>query len=286
MRPGRSTRRPRRGPKKSGKERDPAFYALFTEEDHALPTLERNMPTQRPRILVVEDEAAIQRGLCDVLAYRGYEPVAAATGDDGLRLGLGGAFELVVLDLMLPGRSGFEVCRALREHAPRLPILMLTALGAEEDVLEGFRCGSDDYVTKPFSVAQLLARIEALLRRAERGEAAALPFRFGAFRVDPERRIAERDGEALELSRREVEILGLLAREAGRIVSRRRLLAEVWGFGSPERIETRTVDMHIAKLRRKLGGDGPRLIETVRGEGYRLPAQPGSSGVSPPGHQA
>lgn len=272
MRSPRSTRVPRRGPKKSGKERDLRFYALFTAGGRAPPTLERTVTKPRPRILVVEDEAAIARGLCDVLAYRGYEPVPAASGDDGLRLGLAGAFDLVVLDLMLPGLGGFEVCRALREHAPRLPILMLTALGAEEHVLEGFRCGSDDYVTKPFSVAQLLARVAALLRRGERASAeAALPFRFGAFHVDPGRRLAERDGAELALSRREVEILALLAREAGRIVSRRRLLAEVWGFGSPERIETRTVDMHIAKLRRKLGADGPRLIETVRGEGYRLP---------------
>jgi len=231
------------------------------------------MTTARPRILVVEDEPAIQRGLCDVLAYHGYEPAGAASGDDGLRQGLAGGFDLVVLDLMLPGLGGFDVCRALRAHDPRLPILMLTARGAEEDVLEGFRCGSDDYVTKPFSVSQVLARIEALLRRSGRGEAAApAPFPFGGWRIEPERLAAERDGAAIELSRRELEILALLVRERGRIVGRRRLLAEVWGFAAPERIETRTVDMHIAKLRKKLGEDGRRLIETVRGEGYRLPA--------------
>jgi len=232
------------------------------------------MATPRPRILVVEDEPAIQRGLCDVLAYHGYEPVAATSGDEGLRLGLAGGFDLVVLDLMLPGVGGFDVCRALRAHDPRLPILMLTARGAEEDVLEGFRCGSDDYVTKPFSVSQVVARVDALLRRAGRGEpaAAAAPFPFGGWRIEPARLAAERDGAAIELSRRELEILALLVRERGRIVGRRRLLAEVWGFPAPERIETRTVDMHIAKLRKKLGEDGRRLIETVRGEGYRLPA--------------
>jgi two-component system response regulator RegX3 len=220
-----------------------------------------------PRILVVEDEVAIQRGLCDVLAYRGYAPHGVASGDDGLREALGGGFDLVLLDVMLPGRSGFEICQALRAHDAKLPILMLTARGAEEDVLRGFRCGSDDYVTKPFSVAELMARVEALLRRGRRHASAAAPFAFGDWRVDPGRLVAERDGEDVDVTRREVAILALLASERGRIVSRRRLLADVWDMSAPERIETRTVDMHIAKLRRKLG-DG---IETVRGEGYRLP---------------
>ncbi|MCU0670624.1 MAG: response regulator transcription factor [Myxococcota bacterium] len=229
--------------------------------------------TTPPRILVVEDEVAIQRGLCDVFAYRGYAPIGVDNGEDGLREGLAGGFDLVLLDVMLPGRSGFEVCEVLRSHDARLPILMLTARGAEEDVLRGFRCGSDDYVTKPFSVAELMARVEALLRRADRGESAAVaaPFAFGAWRVEPERLVASCGDAAIELTRREIAILSLLARERGRIVSRRRLLADVWGMGSPERIETRTVDMHVAKLRKKLGAEGPRLIETVRGEGYRLP---------------
>jgi len=229
------------------------------------------MHAPAPRILVVEDELAIQRGLCDVLAYRGYAPIGVADGEEGLREGLRGGFDLVVLDVMLPGRSGFDVCRALRDRDPRLPILLLTARGAEEDVLRGFRCGSDDYVTKPFSVSELMARVEALLRRAQRAED-ALPeaFAFGAWRIEPEQLAALGDGARVELSRREIAILALLARERGRIVSRRRLLADVWGMASPERIETRTVDMHIAKLRKKLGEDGRRGIETVRGEGYRL----------------
>jgi len=225
------------------------------------------MSTTSPRILVVEDEPAIRRGLCDVLAYRGYTPTAVEDGDAGLREGLEGGFDLVVLDVMLPGVSGFDVCEALRRADPALPILMLTARGSEDDVLRGFRSGADDYVTKPFSVGELMARVEALLRRARRGETTAA-FEFGAWKVDPARLVAEREGESVELSRREVEILGLLARERGRIVARRRLLADVWGMGAPERVETRTVDMHIAKLRKKLADHG---IETVRGEGYRLP---------------
>ncbi len=219
-------------------------------------------------ILVVEDEEAIQRGLCDVLAFHGHAPTACANGEDGLREALARDYALVLLDVMLPGIGGFEVCRELRRERPRLPILMLTARGAEEDVLEGFRCGSDDYLTKPFSVAELVARIEALLRRA-----GTLPvareerFEFGEWTVEPSESRAHRDGESVELTKRELAMLGLFHRERGRIVSRRRLLREVWGMSAAERVETRTVDMHIAKLRKKIGASP---IETVRGEGYRF----------------
>ncbi len=226
---------------------------------------------EKPRVLVVEDEPSIQRGLCDVLAYHGYQPTAASTGEEGLRQGLTGDFALVLLDIMLPGKSGFEVCEELRAEWAKLPILMLTARGSEEDVIRGFRCGSDDYVTKPFSIAELMVRVEALLRRSGQTEpeVAASPFQVGPTTIDPERRVAETDGTEVELSRRELELLTLLDRERGRIVSRRKLLQEVWGFERPDRLETRTVDMHIAKLRKKLG-DARDAIETVRGEGYRL----------------
>ena len=225
--------------------------------------------TSRFRILVVEDEPAIARGVCDVLAFRGYEPTGAGDGEAGLREGLHGGHDLVVLDVMLPQRSGFDVCSELRAARPALPILMLTARGAEEDVLRGFRAGADDYVTKPFSVAELVARVEALLRRAGRLPAAPpAPFTLGDLQVDPERLVAECRGERIELSRREADLLALFARERGRIVSRRMLLQEVWGLENAERVETRTVDMHIAKLRKKLG-EARALIETVRGEGYR-----------------
>src|SRR5262245_12180541 len=221
------------------------------------------------RILVVEDEPAIARGICDVLAFHGHEPSSASDGDAGLRDGLHGAHDLVVLDVMLPQKSGFDVCTELRAARPRLPILMLTARGAEEDVLRGFAAGAYDYVTKPFSVAELVARIEALLRRAGRLPAAPpQPFMLGDLHVDPEHLVAECGGERIELTRRELELLALFARERGRIVSRRMLLQEVWGFENAERVETRTVDMHIAKLRKKLGL-ARELIETVRGEGYR-----------------
>jgi DNA-binding response OmpR family regulator len=221
-------------------------------------------------ILVVEDESAIRTGLCDVLAYHGHVPEGVASGEDGLRRALASPFALVLLDVMLPGTSGFDVCRALRAERPGQAILMLTARGAEEDVLEGFRCGADDYVTKPFSVAELVARVEALLRRTGALAAdAAPPFDFGAWRVDPAARTAARAGETIVLSSREIELLVLFARERGRIVGRRRLLAEVWGLVNVDGIQTRTVDVHIAKLRKKIGGDDAP-IETVRGEGYRF----------------
>ena len=221
-------------------------------------------------VLVVEDEAAIRTGLCDVLAYHGYVPDGVASGEDGLCRALATPYALVLLDVMLPGTSGFDVCRALRAERPAQAILMLTARGAEADVLEGFRSGADDYVTKPFSVAELMARVEALLRRTGALDVVAqVPFDFGPWRVDPATRTATSAGDTVSLSSRELALLVLFARERGRIVSRRRLLTEVWGLRHVDGIQTRTVDMHIAKLRRKIGGESA-AIETVRGEGYRF----------------
>ncbi len=225
----------------------------------------------KPRILVVEDEPAIQRGLCDVLAYHGFVPTGVDTGDGGLAEALAGSYELVILDLMLPGLSGLEVCQRLRAERPLQSILMLTARGSEQDVLQGFERGADDYVTKPFSVSELLARVRALLRRSGPREPArpAEGFAFGSWKVDPGSLRATRGSEQVDLSQRELEIVSLFLREAGRVVSRRLLLKEIWGFPDPERVETRTVDMQIGKLRRKLDASGESLIETVRGAGYR-----------------
>jgi two-component system response regulator RegX3 len=222
-------------------------------------------------ILVVEDETAIRTGLCDVLAFHGHAPAGVGSGEEGLRRALAERFALVLLDVMLPGMSGFDVCRELRRQRPLQAILMLTARGAEEDILQGFGSGADDYVTKPFSVAELMARVEALLRRS--GATAAPepePFDFGAWRVDPLARSAACGAETIELSSREVALLALFARERGRIVSRRRLLVEVWGMQRVEDIHTRTIDVHIAKLRKKIEARQPGAIETVRGEGYRF----------------
>ncbi len=221
-------------------------------------------------VLVVEDEASIRRGLCDVLAYHGYAPTAVGTGEEGLEEALSGHHALVVLDVMLPGLSGFDVCRGVREKLPQQPILMLTARGSEDNILEGFECGADDYVTKPFSVSELLARVKALLRRAGRlPRAEQERFAFGSWEVDPAALKARRGELHVDLSQRELAILACFVREEARIVSRRMLLQEVWGFANPDRMETRTVDMQIAKLRKKIDGGGESLIETVRGAGYR-----------------
>ena len=230
---------------------------------------------EKVRVLVVEDEEPIRTGLCDVLAFHGFDPEPIGRGDDGLERALTGEHALVLLDVMLPGLSGFDVCRKLRESDDRTPVLMLTARGAEDDVLEGFRCGADDYVVKPFSIRELTARVEALLRRSGRlepGSAAKESFAFGKWRIDPSLLTARcGDDPTIDLTRRDVEVLSLFAQERGRIVSRRRLLSEIWGFPDPDRVETRSVDMHIAKLRRKLAATEGQLIETVRGEGYRHP---------------
>jgi len=229
------------------------------------------MANPAARILVVEDEPAIRSGVCDVLAYHGHDPVGVEDGGQGLSRALAEEFALVVLDVMLPGLSGLDVCAQLRERRPRQAILMLTARGAEADVLEGFRRGADDYVTKPFSVAELVARVHALLRRTSADESRTLaPFRCADFWVEPARLVAARDGSEVELTAREVALLALFASEPGRIVSRRRLLRDVWGMHAADSVETRTVDVHIAKLRKKLGASASAPIETIRGLGYRL----------------
>ncbi len=224
----------------------------------------------KPRILVVEDEESIRVGICDVLAFKGFEPTGIEDGQEGLAEALTGAYDLLVLDVMLPGLDGFSICRRAREAHPKQAILMLTARGDEASVLEGFSAGADDYVSKPFSLAQLMARIQALVRRAaaQKGQS----FQVGDVEIDAGRLTASHNGASVELSPRDVEVLTLLVRESGRVVSRTDLLREVWGYSRPDALETRCVDMHIAKLRRKLKPVSPTIIETVRGAGYRVRA--------------
>ncbi len=226
----------------------------------------------KPRILVVEDEQPILMGICDVLAFHGYAPHGVAEGEEGLRLALEQDWELLLLDVMLPGVDGFTICRRARQAKPRQAILLLTARGAEQDVLEGFTAGADDYVTKPFSVAQLSARVKALLRRA--GVRPAQSFDAGPLEVDGDRLLAHLGDRNTELTVRDVELLAHLASAGTRVVGRPELLKAVWGFQRVEGVETRCVDMHVAKLRRKLDKVGARdAIETVRGAGYRLRTQ-------------
>ncbi len=220
------------------------------------------------RVLVVEDEEHIREGLGDVLAYHGFDPHLVESGEEGLTLGLGEAFDAVILDIMLPGLSGLDVCQRLRSERPGLPILMLTAKGAEDDIVRGLRSGADDYVPKPFSVRELVARLEALLRRAGK-TVAQEGFAFGPWQVEVGDLRACRGAETVTLSQREIELLAYFARRPGRVISRRTLLQDVWGMIHVEAIETRTVDVHIAKLRRKIDAADSSLIETVRGVGYR-----------------
>jgi DNA-binding response OmpR family regulator len=224
------------------------------------------------RVLVVEDEVSIRQGLCDVLAFRGYRVEAVADGRSALEQVARQSFDLILLDLMLPEIDGFAVCASIRKDGREVPIVMLTAKGSEEDILRGFELGADDYVTKPFSVRQLLARVQALLKRA--GRLGTESFRAGAFEINPEHSLAKSAQGSVELTAKEVQILRLLSEEPGRIVSRRTLLREVWGMNNVENVETRTVDMHMAKLRKKLGDDDAALVETVRGQGYRICAFP------------
>ncbi len=225
-------------------------------------------------ILVVEDEPAIRDGVCDVLSFHGHAPTPAATGTYGLSEALTGRYDLVLLDVMLPGIDGFSICSQVRAKLPRQPLLMLTAKGAEADVLDGFRHGADDYVVKPFSVAQLIARVSALLRRAGPRSEPGAAFEFAGIAFDPLAMRARKAAAVADLSRRDIDLIACLVRNRDRIVSRRALLHEVWGYEHADQVESRCVDMHLVKLRRKLadafGAPAGELIETVRGEGYRM----------------
>ncbi|MFK7960879.1 MAG: response regulator transcription factor [Phycisphaerales bacterium] len=228
--------------------------------------------TRLGTVLVVEDDPAIGRGVSDALTASGYRAVLAADGPAGIEAALGGAPDLVLLDLMLPGCDGLEVLRRVRAEKPGLPVIILTARGEESDRVTGLRLGADDYVIKPFGVAELLARVEAVLRRSAERPKAIAGLRIGDRRIDLERaRVHFSDGRTAELSPREAEVLGYLAAHRGRIISRDELLDRVWGV-DPRGSSTRTVDMAIARIREHLDDDpaSPEVIRTVRGRGYEL----------------
>jgi two-component system response regulator RegX3 len=228
----------------------------------------------RPRrtILLVEDETSITEPLAEALRSEGFETEVAGTVAEALELARN-VPDLVLLDVMLPDGSGYDICRELRRSS-RVPIIMLTARGEEADRVVGLELGADDYVVKPFSAREVVARIRAVLRRVD--EPAANeddgPVEIGELRLDPSSRQVTHRGEVLELSRKEFELLQLLMRNAGSVVTRERLLDEVWDtkwLGS-----TKTLDVHVSGIRRKLGDDPaePRYIHTVRGVGFRFGA--------------
>ncbi|MEM1204591.1 MAG: response regulator transcription factor [Acidobacteriota bacterium] len=221
------------------------------------------------KILVVEDDPMLRDGLVDLLQGAGHEVDAVVDGQAGVQAGTTGAYDLVVLDLMLPKLDGIEVCQRLRVARPSVPILMLTARGAEEDKVRGLRSGADDYVTKPFGVRELLARVEAVERRLKSMPSEPEVIQADGCVVDLGRCRAERDGEEFSLTAREVGILRWLYRHRSRSVPRSELLEHVWG--TVGNLQTRTVDMTIAKLRQKIERDPstPRVIATVTGVGYR-----------------
>ena len=223
------------------------------------------------RILIIEDNKDLAFGLRSNLQMEGYEVRVAATGPDGLQQAQACAPDLVVLDLMLPGMDGFDVLEAMRERDLTMPVLILSARGEEIDKVRGLRLGADDYVSKPFGLMELLARVEAILRRG--GHAAtepAGPIRIGSLEICPRSRSVMRDGELVDLTPKEFDLLLELVRRDGAVVSRVDLMKTVWGHAST--IVSRTVDTHVAELRRKLEADParPALILTVRKAGYRL----------------
>jgi DNA-binding response OmpR family regulator len=225
------------------------------------------------RILVVEDDPSIRMGLEDTLAAKGYQVEVVGKGGDGAEKALSGRYDLVVLDVMLPDIDGFEVLRRIRTSrgtARRMPIIMLSARGAELDRVRGLELGADDYVTKPFSLMELLARVASVLRRAQGDSKEPIGLAFGDIEIDLVRQVAVRSGKRIELPSRAFAILKVFARRPGEVVSRDVLLDEAWGY--EDYPNTRTVDNHLVKLRRALEDepDKPRYLVTIHGAGYKL----------------
>jgi DNA-binding response OmpR family regulator len=228
-------------------------------------------------VLVVEDDAAIRRGLVDALQFAGYTVIACSDGQDGLQTAQQAALDLVILDVMLPKRDGFAVLAELRKTKPVLPVILVTARGAEQDRVHGLQTGADDYVVKPFSSKELLARVQAVLRRSAERPLDVPELLVAGRRLHFERReIVRPDGSTATLSDREVELLRYLVQNRGRAITRAELLERVWGISGGD-AGSRAVDMHIVNLRDKLldSPQQPQVVLTVRGKGYMLAAEAG-----------
>jgi DNA-binding response OmpR family regulator len=224
------------------------------------------------QILIVEDEPSIAEGLVDVCEFKGYKTRLCRTGEEGLQAALEGKFDLVLLDLMLPGMDGFTVCDRIREVDRQTPIIILTAKTSEQDIIEGLRLGADDYVSKPFSIGQLFARVEAVLRRTMRSTERKQELRLGKLTIYFREFLGRNGNEEIPFTRKEIEVLEYLWKNSQGPVSRQELLAEVWGYDNASSVDTRTVDIHITKLRKKVevSPSAPRHLITLRGEGYQL----------------
>ena len=228
------------------------------------------MKQSKARILVVEDDAALLNGLLDVLVFNGYDVKGIEDGGRGLEVGLNEQFDLILLDVMLPTTDGFAICKEIRREKPKQGIIIITAKGAEDDIINGFKVGADDYITKPFSLREVMVRVEAVLRRAGKNLHDEEINHRGIF-FDGKNLKAHAKDQIVELTRREMDIVIYLHHHRDRIVAKKELLTEVWHYADAD-IETRTVDIHMLKLRKKIAtlfGDTP-FISTIRGEGYRL----------------
>ena len=226
----------------------------------------------KPCILVVEDDVPIRRGIVDALEFEDYEVLEADNGADRLEMAVRMDSDLVLLDLILPQRLGLDVLEQVRRDCPTLPVIILTAKGGEDDRVRGLRLGADDYVVKPFSIKELLARVAAVIRRSPARPTNVAEVRCrGGIAVLAHCEIRYDYGARATLSAREIELLRYLAGNAGRVISRKEILAHVWRL-NPNAVQTRTIDMHIARLREKLRDDptNPAIILTVRGKGYRF----------------
>jgi DNA-binding response OmpR family regulator len=223
-----------------------------------------------PRILLVEDDPSLALGLCDTLEFEGFEVEHARTGQEGIGLARNGHPDCIILDLMLPDTNGYKVCEQLRREDPVVPIIMLTARSQEADKIRGLDSGADDYVTKPFSVGELVARIRAIFRRMNRGTRPDAPLEIGEATIDPASQVLKRGRSELKLSFYEVELLKFLHERAGQPVTRDEILDKVWGIEATP--NNRTVDNFVVKLRKKLEPkpEEPRHILTVYGVGYKL----------------
>ena len=223
------------------------------------------------RILLVEDEPDLVLTVSDLLRGENYDVESATDGEAGLSKALTGGFDLILLDLMLPKRSGYDVCRALREKGLDTAVLMLTARSQVVDRVLGLKLGADDYLVKPFDPAELLARVEALLRRVRKSDLIPVQsIRFGSVEVDFERAQTRRNGEPVALAGKELQLLRYLVNRRGQVVAREELMREVWGYAGE--VSSRTLDVHVAWLRQKLekNPQAPEHIQTIRGKGYRF----------------
>ncbi len=231
-------------------------------------------------ILIIEDDNAIRQGLVDVLDLEGFDTIEAPDGEVGLERAIGAECDLILLDLMLPKLPGMDILRELRRVRPTMPVIILTARGEEQDRVTGLREGADDYVVKPFSRAELMARIEAVLRRSPERPTDLHEFRLRDMTVHLDRsELCFDDGERVSLSERETELLRYFAINSGRVISREEILARVWRLEPSGLTETRTIDMHVARLREKLRDNGGKqhLLRTVRGRGYTLEVDQGGA---------